>query len=333
MNTIPLIFNERHIERTVLGGKNISTEVYALDAKLPCSLILLNRGSNHYRQQNIDNLLKIGFAEIISVETTRLNYNLEDFSLRHPQIKFIVPQEKLTIGDMINIGMSECSMNYALVIWNDIHIGSTIFNQSLFEKLAADQMLCVAPFLQSSTLQTLPIGMSPTIEKGHFTVTPTLPLRDREKTVYPFDFMGLYNRQKFEQLGGFDYTITNPYWQNLDFSLRAWLWGEEIRIASQFKLRYEEEIPLEDSTADITQLRFFLKNCAPSFCNDYSYIPISKFFMFCKQYPDTPFEALKVFKDARTWVKTNRYRFKTDVIRFTTDWNSLFESTLTAGDS
>ncbi len=331
MNTIPLIFNERHIERTVLGGITNADNISVFDSKVPCSLILLNRGSNHYRQQNIDALLKVGFAEVISVENSSLSYNLEDFALRHPQVKFIVPQEKLTIGDMINIGITECSTEYAFVIWNDMHISSNLMNASLYESLVSDSIFCISPVLQSPSLQTLPVKMIPNIEKGRFAITPSTITNKSEKTLYSFDFIGMYNRQKFMQLGGYDYTITNPYWQNIDLSLRAWLWGEEIRISNQFKLKYEEETPLEDITADFTQLRFYLKNCAPTFKTDYAYIPVSSFFMFSGQFPGSPFEALNSFKDARKWVHTNRYRFKTDVVNLIQKWNDNFDSELSDG--
>ncbi len=316
MNTIPLIFNERQIKRTVLGGKTTTNA----NVTLQCSVILLNRRNNHYRQQNIDNVLKCGFSEIISVENSSLSYNLEDFSQRHPQIKFIIPLENLSIGDMINIGMSECTNEHVLVIWNDIHINANFLSEYVFEKIITSNLLCVAPVLQTLRLQSLPVEMVPSIEKSIFVVSPTNVVKDMSKTMYPFDFMGVYNRQKFMQLGGYDYTITNPYWQNLDFSLRAWLWGEEIRLSTGFKMRYDDESPLEDITADTTQLRFYLKNCAPTFKSDYAYIPKIKYFSYANTHPSSPIEALKVFNDARKWVRTNRYRFKTDVSSLIRNW-------------
>ncbi len=320
MNTIPLIFNERQIERTVLGGENSEDKEYVYTSKIPCSLILLNRGNNHYRQQNIDNILRIGFSEVISIESSSLSYNLEDFAHRYPQVKFIVPLEKLSIGDMINIGIEECSCPYALVVWNDIHFTQNFINSITYEKLIHFDCLCISPLLQSSSLNALPIEMNPVIDNTSFSILPKNPTQDGAKTLYPFDFIGLYNCKKFMQLGGYDYTITNPYWQNLDFSLRAWLWGEKIQISTQWKVKYEEGSPFEDTTADITQLRFFLKNCAPSFNTDYSYIPISKFFSFSMRYPGNPFEAYSVFKDARNWVSTNKFRFKTDVTKLVRYW-------------
>ncbi len=318
MNGIPLIFNERQVQRTVLGGHTKKID----SPTIPCTLLLLNRGNNHYRQRNIDSLLKIGFHEIISIESTHTSYQLEDFSQRYPQVRFVIPQKKISVGEMINIGVSESQSEYIFVIWNDVHISQTLINAKIIENLIKKDLYCVVPKLETTNLNTLPVKMVPSIENANFTVLPTEIYSDDEKTIYPFDFIGFYNVQKFMQLGGFDYTITTPYWQNLDLSLRAWLWGEHITISNSFKLKYDDEIPSEDVSPDNTQLRFFLKNCAPRFFQDYAYIPKTKYFSFLNRYPGTPLEALREFNNARKWVETNKYRYKTDVLTLIKEWQS-----------
>ena len=52
MNSIPSIFNERQVKRTILGGS-----VTARNVRIPISVILLNRCGSHYRARIIDNLL------------------------------------------------------------------------------------------------------------------------------------------------------------------------------------------------------------------------------------------------------------------------------------
>lgn len=318
MNGIPLIFNERQVQQTVLGGRIQNTNYITT----PCTLLLLNRGNNHYRQRNIDSLLKIGFHEIISIESSSTSYQLEDFSHRYPQVRFVIPQEKLSVGEMINIGIAEAHCDHVLVIWNDLHISQTLINTKSIENLIQKDVFCVVPRLETTNLNALPVKMIPSIENANFTVLPTETLKDNDKTIYPFDFIGFYNKQKFMQLGGFDYTITTSYWQNLDLSLRAWLWGEEILISNSFKLKYDDESPSEDISPDNTQLRFFLKNCAPRFSQDYAYIPKTKYFSFLNRYPGTPLEALKEFNNARKWVATNKYRYKTDVLTLIKEWQA-----------
>ena len=319
MNGIPLIFNERQIQSTKLGGR---VAIIPTRNEIPCTLLLLNRGTNHYRQRNIDSLLKIGFKEIISVENSASSYQLEDFSQRYPQITFVIPQEKITVGDMINIGINESSCESVLVIWNDLNISQTLVTEKIITKLMQKELFCVAPHLSTPKLTVFPIKMTPTIANASFGVLPTTVEKESEKTVYPFDFMGLYNKKKFMQLGGFDYSITTPYWQNIDLSLRAWLWGEEISISKLFTMQYDDESPLEDISPDGTQLRFFLKNCAPKFSQDYAYIPKMKYFAFQSRFPGTPFEALTEFRKARRWVAINKYRFKTDIVSLIKNWDN-----------
>ena len=316
MNTIPLIFNERRIKRTVLGG----TVAPNADFSSSAAVILLNRGGSHYCAQNIENLLLCAFSEIVVVENSSKSYSLEEYSRRWPQVKFIVPLEDVTAGDMINIGMAEISSEYALVLWDDVKIKPPILNEPLVRSVIESERLCTAPILQSAQLQYLPVRMNPEIRKNTFFAVPS-PALGGKKTVYPFDFIGIYNRRKFMQLGGYDYTIASPYWQNVDFALRGWLWGETIELNSSFRLMYDAETPFEDTTADYSQLRFFLKNCAPVFRSDYAYIPKMRYFDFCRRCPLGPLRAYSLFADARSWTRKNRFRFKTDIVAFTQNWD------------
>ncbi|MGP1522458.1 MAG: hypothetical protein ACTTKC_04050 [Treponema sp.] len=353
MNTIPLIFDERNIQRTVLGG----TSAFALSSdscigspaetrktaaeqntfslsrrtsENPFAVVLLNRGGNHYCSQNLETLYSCGFKEIVVVENSGKSYGLEELSQRFPFAKFIIPLEEVNCGDMINMGIAEIGSPFALVIWDNIKITESILPFSLAEKIKAADFLCTAPLLESDSVRSLPVCIKPQISKNIFSAQPEAVRfnsgSDSIKTLYPFDFIGIYNKEKFMRLGGFDYTLQIPYWQNLDFALRAWLWGEQICINRFFRLGYEGEAPLEDSSADYAQLTFFLKNCAPVVRLDYAYIPLVRFFDFCRRYPESPFKALRLFSAARSWVRTNCFRFKTDIGRLTKNWEKEIEA-------
>jgi hypothetical protein len=102
--------------------------------------------------------------------------------------------------------------------------------------------------------------------------------------------------------------------------MRSWLWGETITIMPILRMLYEQEIDPVDATIDESYLRFFLKNVAPQIRTDYAYIPINKFFNYFFNCRKNLIEAVSDFKDARNWVKDNRYRFKTDVRVFVENW-------------
>lgn len=318
MSSIPATFNERQIKRVILGGDKPGPNV-----KVSLSVILLSRSGAPFRSGNLDQLISIGFSDIISVEMSAENYNLEDLSKRYPSVKFIAPEEKCTLGDMINLGMSEAREDYVLVVWDTIHIPPRSINSYVLKRLDEEQLLCYVPMLTNPLMQTLPVRMLPSVENRSLSVTGELVVQDKAPTLYPVDYVGLYNRKKFRELGGYDYSIKSPYWQNLDFSMRAWLWGEQIRMMPQLRFKYETEFQAEDTTPDYSQLKFFLKNIAPRFSEDHAYIPKALFLSYYRNSGCGISEAVQDFRKARAWVEKNKYRFRTDASHLITSWENL----------
>ncbi|AEE17259.1 hypothetical protein [Treponema brennaborense] len=328
MNTIPLIFNERQVRRTVLGGAEDAAAANltgdASQIRLPLSVILLNSSSgSHYRGRILETLVRLGFASIVSIENSADNYNIEDLAQRFPSVKFIVPLEPVTVGDMINIGMGELDGGYVLVIRDTVRLSSSLITPHLARRLVSSDVLCVAPRLMTPRLQPLPVKFSPSVENGVFKPLSSASITEKSRTLYPFDFMGLYHHEKFVRLGGYDYTIRSPYWQNLDFSVRAWLWGEQLLVSPVFQIAYDDEIPVEDATPDQYQLRFFLKNLAPRLKTDYGYIPISKFFGYQRRSSFGFADSYRQFTDARRWVSHNKYRFQMDMNTLIRTWETV----------
>jgi len=147
------------------------------------------------------------------------------------------------------------------------------------------------------------------------------PAKDGTRSLFPFDYCGIYSRERFVLTGGFDGGIVNPYWQKLDFGFRSWLWGEEIRIASALKVAYDAAPSVEDATPDSGYARFWLKNLAPLFRGDSSWIPGNRFWTYLKCRPAGLFSALSEFRAAREWVGINKYRFKGDAAGLVDLWD------------
>ena len=318
MNIIPSIFNERQINRTVLGGTESVSGI-----KMDVSVVLLNSSGSHFRVQTIENLLRCGFASIVSLEPTPENYNIEDFATRFPSVRFIVPLEKVTDGDLINIGISESGGTYVLILRDSLHIPPGILLPNLAEHLTGTGVYCIVPRLVTPEKQGLPVQFIPSAVRSKLHVVASSTVSDGMPTLYPFNYIGLYNRQKFMLLGGFDYTITAPYWQNLDMAFRAWLWGERTVLSTAFQLEYAEKIPAEDSTADLSYLRFYLKNLVPRFRADHGMIPLSSFFMYLGSSAFGFFEARRHFADACRWVNKNKFRFRQDAVSLIENWDKM----------
>ena len=150
MNHIPTTFDEHQIKRIVIGGrKNNSVNVMNL------SVILLNRSGSHFKLHVFENLINCNFLEIVSVENDSKNFSIENVAKKFPSIKFIIPQEKASDGDMINLAMSELTADYVLVIRDSLYIPSGIILQNLAKRITSEGIYCVVPWLKDKNQESI----------------------------------------------------------------------------------------------------------------------------------------------------------------------------------
>lgn len=315
MNGIPSIFNDKQLNCVILGGRHPDKE-----PTLKVSAILLNKGNSHLRAQNLEALSQRGFEKIISIESDSKNYNIEDFAQKFPHVKFIIPLEQAADGDLVNLAASEISSAHFVILRDSLNISQGLLSQPLAERLAAQKIFCVAPRVFSRAAQAFPVRFAPSAKKSILKIDSSSQILDGVPTLYPFNFFGFYDTQKFKDLGGYDGAIKNSYWQNLDLAFRAWLWGERIALSTSFTVTYAEEIAAQDSTPDLSSLRFFLKNMAPVYKNERAEIPAGKFWGYKARSSCGLFEAFRQFSAARTWVRKNRCRFKMDAFKLISEW-------------
>jgi hypothetical protein len=315
MNTIPTIFNERRATYTVVGGK-------ARAGAPGLSAVLLNRGGRYLRRSVLEDLEKAGFDSIVSVEGPQENYDLEDLSLRFQTVKFLKLREAAGPGEQINIAADELDCGRFLVLWNDQRLASGGTLERVCERLDENPVLCAAPTLQNGRFETLPTFKAPAFYRGTVKTVAFSSAKDGVPTLYPFDGTGIYDKDRFVRLGGFDPTIASPYWQLMDFGFRAQLWGESIRSASLLRIRYEGDIPAEDATVSDGYKSFYLKNLAPVFRGDSAHLPIRRFASYLTRSGSGPLAAWKEYLEARRWVEINRYRFVCDARRVVECWET-----------
>ncbi len=318
MNTIPLTFNEHQINATILGGWQCPSFI-----PRKMGIILLNSSASVQRMQILESLIRQGFEYIVSIEKDPKNYNLEEFSRNFPSVKFIIPLEEVNDGECINLGMADLSTEYVMVLRDTLKLKGEVISPGVAETFMDDEWLCTVPRLMKKNGSPVAATFIPSVDKSHFHVIASNYISENVKTFYPFDNIGLYNRQKFIQLGGFDYTIKNSYYQNLDFSMRAWLWGEKIRLTPYFSLQYDNEVPAEDSTPGLDSTRFYLKNLLPRFVRDHGEILKRSFLRFYFWSRSGLMAAMEQFSEARGWVESNKYRFKTDAGQLIEKWENI----------
>ena len=319
MSTTASIFKKRKVSYTVVGGHKVDR---IRKTKAPLALLLLNRGSRFYREEKLQQLQETGIGEIFCVEGPRISHDIESLSREFPDIHFLLLQEHASAGERINIGIEEARARLVFVIWSDLELASGLPGQwdSFLTQIEEKQILCTVPALMSSADQPLPCIQVPALIKGKLKVMPWKPVQEGMPSLFPFDYCGIYNRNRFSLSGGYDPWMSNPYWQKLDFGLRSLLWGERILCRRDMVVRYEGEIDTEDSSADVSYKLFFLKNRAVRFNGEMGVLPSSKRFAYCLRSDSSWLEARNEFREVQTWVHQNRYRFKSDVQSLVNHW-------------
>lgn len=322
MNTIPLIFNERISPYTIVGGdknQESANENFF-------SVFILGRPDSITSDVAFENILSFQFKSVYAIFPSAKN--IESLVEKFPIIRFIKTSQELTIGEMINICAAECSSQFFIVLWSDTVISSQGFIDAMLEQILGEKNICTVPAILNDRHESIPNQMVPILNAKHFFDVQKFPvLKDKTLTIYPFDFIGIYNRQKFIDVAGFDYTIKNPYWQVLDFSLRSYLYGFMMSIATSFKVRYIGEIPVEQVCADDSYRTFFLKNLAVQIKkSEYSheaYIPKKVFFSYLNNAHLHLLERYRHFKRAKKWVLANKDRFKKTALDLVGEWEPL----------
>jgi len=326
MNTIPTIFNEKITSYTAVGSKGRA-------ASTGISAVVLNRPGQYQPRAFFSDLENTGFDNVISIESCAPHYDIEELSGRFPFVRFILPEKELNPGEQINLAASEIESPLFYVLRSDMKIiaGGTakrmVERLSVFEdkNSAATEVgfkrLCTVPVIMNSNYEVLPSLIAPMTHRSKMKPVFLEPQNEGDLSLYPFDGAGIYDRKRFIHTGGFDITLNNSFWQLMDFGFRARLWGEEIALSLQLKLSYNGELPTEDITVEESYRRFYMKNLAPVFKNDYAHLPFYRFPSYLFKSKDDFFSSWEEFKECRKWVIKNKFRWTCDAREVTKHWD------------
>jgi len=309
MNTIPSIFKHTQIPYTVMGGApkpRISKYVF------PVSVVILNRGGRLFQHDMFTELPFKESLEVISIEGPDIAYDVESFSRKYPHVKFLLLHEKCTTGEKVNIAIEEAMAKLVIVIWNDMRISQSSLAGRLLDKIEKQNTLCTVPILKNKKGDTIPTIQIPGYVKKAFKIIPWNPLHDGMKSLFAFDFCGIYNKEKYRLSGGYDRNIKTPFWQKIDFGFRIFLWGENILCNTSLLFHYKYEIPFEENTPDESYKSFYLKNLCVDFRSDKGVLPFRKFIKYLIKSNTGFITSLKDFLHIKKWVALNKYRFRRD---------------------
>jgi len=327
MSIIPTIFNEIITPYTAVGGKERI-------ASTGISAVVLNPPGLP-RRAFFQELEKTGFDNIISIESCAPHYDIEELSGRFPFARFILPEKELNFGEQINLAASEIESPLFFVLRSDMKIIAGGTARRMAERLSVShdetndkekntgfKRLCTIPLIMNSNYEALPSLIAPMTKNRKIRTFFLDGQNESDLSLYPFDGIGIYDRQRFINSGGFDTTLKQTHWQLMDFGFRAHLWGEEISLNLHFKLAYENELPLEDYSQGESYKRFYLKNIAPVFRNDHAHLPLYRFPGFLLKSGEDIISARNEFKEVRKWVTINKYRWKSDARAVINKWNA-----------
>jgi len=328
MNTIPSIFNEKITPYTAVGGKERI-------ASTGISAVILNRQGSFPRRSFFQELEKTGFDNVISIETSSPHYDIEDLSSRFPFVRFILPENDINLGEQINLAASEIESPLFFVLRSDMKIIAGGTARRMAERLSVSQeeidenggkrpgfkRLCTVPVIVNSNYEVFPSLVSPVTHRRKMKTVFFEPHVEGDLSLYPFDGIGIYDRRRFINTGGYDATLKNIHWQLMDFGFRAFLWGEEIALNLQLKLSCDAEIPVENYTVEESYRRFYLKNLAPVFRSDYAHLPLYRFPSFLGKSGEDILSAWDEFNESKRWVTKNKFRWRCGARDVTKRWD------------
>ncbi|MDR2589035.1 MAG: hypothetical protein LBC67_06370 [Spirochaetales bacterium] len=305
MNTTPITSKFAPATYTVVGG--LSAEARRSSAGV--SIILLNRGGSVSRADALEEFERLHADEIISVEGPGGSWAVESLVSRFPRVRFLLLKEAANPGESINIAMEVAASPLAAVFWSGMKVSPLGFPETALSALKERPLLCAAPWFFDKKNEVLPCLPFPALHKKTLKVLSLVPEGDEAPALFPYDYCGIYHREKFLYIGGYDCRIRNSYWQKLDFGFRSRLWGESIFLQRLFMVTAIDNPPVENTAADRDYRAFFLKNLAVRVSGGRASLPGGEFFPFWFHSRCGIFTAIGEFRRARRWVEENTERF------------------------
>ncbi|MBN2533771.1 MAG: hypothetical protein JXB88_12820 [Spirochaetales bacterium] len=317
MNTIHSTSKTYKVPYTIVGEKKNNTYHAPY-----VTILLLNRGGKFYREDLFKNIRNYTFAETIYIEGPDISYNIEPLVKKFPGIKFLLLKDNISDGEKINLGIKESRSVFVFVIWSDMWIAEKSFTEILMNTIGKNSYLCTVPVIENSKHEPIPSIQVPGYMKGTIQVMPWDSYKDFSKSLFPHDFCGIYHKELFEKLGGFDSEMNNPYWQKIDFGFRTFLWGEEIRLCKDLHIRYMGMTHAENITPDESYKKFYIKNIYVKYKNGNGYIPCYKLLHYLFHSNTGPFSSCREFFSIKKWVKENSRRFKNNAQNLISQWEA-----------
>jgi hypothetical protein len=282
------------------------------------AVILLNLSSRLVRRDYLAELVHQGFSEIISVEAQENSFSVEALSQEFPSVRFLLLPEVANTGLNIDIAATLIAADTFLVMWSSMDVPTDIARAG--EYLRETKRVCVAPGLRSDHGEQLPVVQTPAMQRRTLRVL-SLPVRGQSvTTLFPFDFVGLYHRERFLSMRGFDTEINHRYWQLLDLGFRVAMWNREILVVPGFRMSYRTMPEPEDQTPTPGYARFYARNLAVRFKNGVPIVSRWQALPFATRARLGLRETIRTFSEASEWVHEQEQHVQRDARQVIQEW-------------
>jgi hypothetical protein len=281
---------------------------------------VLNREGRLHREEFLREYHDRGPAEMVYVSGPEVAWDIEARSRQFPDVRFMLLKQQAPVGEWINLAMQETRAPLVMVLWSNIRFAVEAFTPELLQSLAAEQAVCVVPRMQTERGDAVPTVHMPVFIRRRPRIIPLPEVHDRMMCLYPYDYCGVYARERFLRIGGFDPQVANPYWQKLDFGFRCFLWGERIVLRTPLLFTHFGQLATEDTTRDASYKLTYLKNLAVSVRLEGGVLPWRRFAAYLLGSDTGPIASWREFDAARRWVEANRVRFRREARTLSDLW-------------
>lgn len=295
---------------TVLGDKSNFID----DLKVFSFVLLVREDSPFFREELFKFLSDFSFIrEVLIIDRPSSSIDLEPYLQKYPKLRFILIDKDHTWGEKINVAIEEATTNSIFTLWSDTEIQNPFWLSSLFQGMRQKDWLCVVPELLEKESMILPTIHIPVFYEKSLKILDLQAEEEIHSSLYPHDYIGLYNRALFLSLGGFDSQILSSYWQKVDFGIRAYQWGEKIGVHRAMKLRYSGDFTIESLSEEAGYSFFYLKNYWPYYVKDHIEVSFWHWLTLIKPSKMKLKDILKTTLDIKEWLYKHRYRYKKDL--------------------
>jgi len=208
----------------------------------------------------LERLLEEHHCPIYIAMCKKNNISILHTAIMSELVKPIIFDEYISAGHYLNHIMKQIQGPYCCVLWNDTTIEVSL-QERLTQWLVTYSPVCAVPILYDRSEEIIPAITVPAFDETHtFTTVPFLPSQDNTDTLFPFDYIGMYDVERFNRVHGFDLEIDEGYWQLCDFGLSVWLRGLRITSCNGISCLYTSQKPMEIAEKPKAEKRFTAKH-------------------------------------------------------------------------